>query len=142
LANESDDDDVDIDSDDGFDNEDDESSNVTVGSDLKASTISKCVAVAKMLIRSPRLNHPVNAKWVSKSFWTPDESLNDGHHNFIAKIVNLLRPFYPRDIQKNTPAPRHILLSVNMVMLANFVLTKLGYKVILIVKTLNVVGID
>ena len=83
-----------------------------------------------MLIRSPNIRSKVEGQWVERCFWknTP-KGLTKEHYGFIAKIVNLLRPYYPQDVYTGKPAPRHILLALPMVMLSNFVLSSMGYQV-------------
>jgi hypothetical protein len=97
--------------------------------DIKSKTITACVAVARMLIKSPAITRKIDGEWVRRSFWNVPEELTDRHFEFIATVVNQLRPYYPQDVAKGVPAPRHILLTLNMVMLANYLLAKLGYHV-------------
>lgn len=98
--------------------------------DLSRTLIRGCVAVATMLIRSPAITRPVNSKWVQRCFWDDKcDAIDIEKYKLIAKIVNLLRPLYPQDIQAGTPSRRHILLALPIVTLANFVLDSLGYHV-------------
>jgi hypothetical protein len=103
--------------------------------DLPAKVIDQCVTVAFMLIRSPKLTRQLDGKWVKRSFWSTLSELQPVHYDFIASIVNALRPFYPRDIESGVKAPRHVLLSLNMTMLANYVLAQLGYRVSILLFT-------
>jgi hypothetical protein len=112
-----------------IDDDDDDDDDAGDGGDICKSDIKKCVAVARMLIKSPRITRSVDSIWVQQSFWDAPTALTDVHFDFMAKIVNLLRPFYPQDLQKGKSAPRHVLLSIKMVALANFVLSRLGYPV-------------
>lgn len=101
----------------------------TISGDLPARVIQQCVRVALMLVKSPRITGEVNAAWVQRCFWRTPDALQNQHYTYIATVVNALRPFYPQDVEKGVPAKRHILLSINMVVLANYLLAKLGYPV-------------
>ena len=92
--------------------------------------IDRIVSVAFMLIRSPAIKSNVNANWVKRCFWAEKcDVLKKENFEFIANVVNILRRYYPQDVAPRKPAPRHILLALPMVLLANFVLSVLGYKV-------------